>query len=245
MQFENDEVHIWLVEVDNLLEKFSTFHKYLSIDEKKRANRFCFEKDQKNYIISHGALRALISSYLEIHPKKLKFTHGKYGKPEVTDNLSGEKLYFNMSHSNGLALYVVARDREVGIDIEYIRDIPEMAQIVERFFSNTEKKVFYSLPESWKKQFFFQIWVRKESILKGIGAGLHQPLEKFDVLLETDEIPEPIADNLKKIPQWHIEDLNPSTAYAAAYAIKGLSRLRWYRYRNTETDNKRDHAEGH
>ena len=44
---------------------------------------------------------------------------------------------------------------EIGIDIETIREIPEMEQIVERLFSDTEKKVFYALPENKKKTFFF------------------------------------------------------------------------------------------
>lgn len=223
LQFENDEVHIWLVEVDNLLEKFGIFHKYLSIDEKKRANRFCFEKDQKNYIITHGALRALISSYLEIHPKKLKFTHGKYGKPEVADNLSGKKLYFNMSHSNGIALCVFARDRQVGIDIEYIRDIPEMEQIVERFFSKSEKYVFRSLPENRKKEAFFNCWTRKEASLKAIGDGLSYPLDMFDVSVDPGEPTEllRIRGDAREAGRWSIQDLKPGRGFAAAFAVTG------------------------
>lgn len=230
LQFESDEVHIWSVPLDELLSQVHILSKKLSMDEKKRADRFCFERDRNRYIIGRGILRTIISFYLDAEAGRLQLCYGRYGKPALSSNCNPKMLKFNMSHSNGLALYAFAHQREVGIDIEHIRDVPEMEQIAGLFFSDTEKKVFCSLPENKKKAIFFQIWTRKESYIKCIGTGLNESLDTFDVLSEADDIPGPIAGDLKKTSQWHIEDLNPSSAHAAAYAIRGHSRLCWYRY---------------
>ena len=92
-----------------------------------------------------------------------------------------------MSRSGGLALYGFTRDRSIGVDIELMRDIPEMNQIAERFFSISENAVFRSLPETMRTEAFFNCWTRKEGFIKAIGKGLSQPMDKFDVSLVPGE----------------------------------------------------------
>ena len=80
--------------------------------------------------------------YLGVEPGSLQFCYGGNGKPAVADEFGGRKLRFNLSNSMGLALYAFTREREIGVDIEYIRDISEMEDIAERYFSAEEKAVF-------------------------------------------------------------------------------------------------------
>ena len=228
------EVHIWHASIDEIACQLDIPSSKLSNEELQRANRFYFETDKKRYIIGRGILRSIIGHYLKVAAGELQFISGRYGKPALSSPYSHEKLKFSMSHSNGHALYAFVREREVGIDIEHIRDIPEMGEIVDLFFSDTEKKAFCSLPEGSRKQLFFQIWTRKEAILKGMGTGLNQPLEKVDVLLTTDEIIGHSTGERKKHQPWRIEDLNLSEAYAAAYAIRGSSRTYLFRYDNSK-----------
>ena len=55
-------------------------------------------------------------------------------------------LRFNVSHSQGLAAIAIARDREVGIDIEHFQTAFAWEEIAASFFSAQEVNVLYSLP---------------------------------------------------------------------------------------------------
>jgi 4'-phosphopantetheinyl transferase len=131
-------------------------------------------------------------------------------------------LHFNLSHSNGVALFAFARDYEIGVDIEKVRDIAEMEQIAIGFFSPKEYRFFRELPENMKKEAFFNCWTRKEAFIKAIGAGLSYPLNKFDVSLAPGQPARlmEIEGNSKAISRWCIQELKPTIGFVAAFAIE-------------------------
>jgi len=223
MKLLPDEIHVWCVSLDQSASDFQMLLQTLSPDERLRAERFHFEEDRNHFIISRGILRTILGRYLSVEPDKLQFCYGKHGKPALADMSGKGRICFNSSRSDGLALYAFARDREIGIDIEHICDIPEMDQIVERFFSITESKVFHSLPESRKKEAFFNCWTRKEAFIKASGDGLYQPLDKFDVLLKPNEPSklDGIRGDSKRAFRWSVQDLKPAAGFAAALAVEG------------------------
>ena len=92
-------------------------------------------------------------------------------------------LRFNLAHSHELALYAFTRGREIGVDIEYLRALPDADQIADRFFSARENATLQALPASQRRQAFFNCWTRKEAYIKAIGKGLSQPLDQFEVSL--------------------------------------------------------------
>jgi len=220
------DIHIWQAELDLPILGFQKLYQTLSIDERVRAERFHFEKDRKCFIARHGILRTILGCYLNVEPSRLQFCYGKYGKPELADTFGEGPILFNMSDSEGLALYAFTRSQEIGVDIEHIRDIPEMDQITERFFSERENAVFRSLPESKKKEAFFNCWVRKEAFIKAIGAGLHCPLDKFEVSLvpgDPANLPS-IQEDSRVAFRWSMQELKPRSGFAAAFAIEDRSR---------------------
>lgn len=99
-------------------------------------------------------------------------TVNEYGKP-VADN----GLHFNLSHSGDYVLFALS-DRQIGCDIEKSRNInPEkLGKIV---FCDNEMTEIENAPD--KKQCFFDLWTRKESLLKCIGKGFHQNSKSVDV----------------------------------------------------------------
>ena len=196
------------------------------MDERMRAERFHFEQDRRRFIMAHGILRMILSSYLSVEPNQLQFCYGHNGKPALT-NISGQEIIcFNSSRSNRLALYAFARGREIGVDIEDIRDIPEMDQIAERFFSLRENAVFRALPETKKKEGFFSCWTRKEAFIKAIGDGLSLPLDKFDVSFVPGEPARllRIEGDSKAASQWSIQEFKPASGFTAAFALQGVNR---------------------
>ncbi len=235
LELQTDEIHVWCVSLDQPVSRFQMLSTKLSMDEHTRAERFHFEKDRKHFVISKGILRTILGSYLRVEPEKLQFCYGKYGKPELAVISGKGRICFNSSRSEGLALYAFARDCEIGVDIEHIRDIPEMEHIVESFFSEREKVVFHALPETKKKEVFFNCWTRKEAFIKAIGDGLYCPLDKFDVSLSPGEPAKLLRINgdFNEASRWSIQDLKPASEFAASLAVeKGDWNLCFYQWQN-------------
>jgi 4'-phosphopantetheinyl transferase len=215
-------IHVWFASLEQPAARFQGL---LSIEERMRAERFRFDDSRRRFIIRRGMLRALLGRYLGAEPSRLQFWEGKNGKPALAEESGGGKIRFNSSHSEERAVYAFTRDCEVGVDIEHVRDIPDMEQIAERFFSAREKAAFRELPESEQKEAFFHCWTRKEAFIKAVGDGLSWSLDQFDV----SPVPgEPVRNLTVKEEsingsQWFVYDLEIDRGYQAALATEGQS----------------------
>jgi 4'-phosphopantetheinyl transferase len=187
-----------------------------------RAKRYIFEYDRKRFVVRRGILRALLGSYLGISPEQVRFTYGKNQKPELTGTSDADKIHFNISHSEGLAVFAFSNNSEIGVDIEYIRDVPEMDRIIDRLFSEREKSILDSLYGKEKNQAFFNCWTRKEAYIKALGEGLSYPLDSFDVSLVPDHPAKilGIKESEESASQWELVDLKITAGYTAVVAVK-------------------------
>lgn len=228
-----DEIHIWVVALDQQLSENIRFIQTLSTDERMRAGRFHFQEDRKRFIARHGILRKILGYYLGVKASEIRFYHGKNGKPAIIETTGRGTIQFNLSHSNGVAVFAFARNHEVGVDIEHIHDISEIEQIVERFFSLNEYEVLRSLPDSQKKEAFFNGWTCKEAFVKALGDGLSLPLDKFDVALVPGEPAEliRIESDSREALKWSIQKLKSASDYSGALAVKShlfeIKYLQW------------------
>lgn len=92
------------------------------------------------------------------------------GKPYFAAPGQYTGLFFNISHTEGMAAAAVA-DQPVGIDIEYLKR--RSVSHAERILSADEAEVYKQLEDpASKNRFFLESWVRKESYLKRLGIGL-------------------------------------------------------------------------
>ena len=142
----SNEVHVWRASLDEAPAQIDSFLHTLAADERTRAERFYFQTDRERFITAHGVLRAILGRYLNRAPKYLSFCYSSHGKPALVWKSGGDAIRFNMSHSQGVALYAVTRGREIGIDLEFIRCDLEVEQIAERFFSPCEIATLRALP---------------------------------------------------------------------------------------------------
>src|SRR5438094_471400 len=78
------------------------------------------------------------SSEVGIAPEKLAFVYGDHGKPALVEVPRPTDVQFNLAHSGDLAILAIARDRDLGADVERLRPVPEHARIAARFFSPVE-----------------------------------------------------------------------------------------------------------
>lgn len=220
-------IHIWHASLDVPVATFNSLSKTLSPDEQQRAERFYFERDRRYFIICRGILRSILGSYLGFEAGKLQFYYGENGKPALISQSCYETIRFNLSHSNGEALFAFTLNSEVGIDIEKIRFIPDMDQIAKRFFSGREYELFSSLPARNKKEAFFTCWTQKEAFLKATGDGLTRPLDSFMVAFATGEAAISLSIYGDKIdtPQWSFHRFTPKPGYIAAFVTEGSKRM--------------------
>jgi 4'-phosphopantetheinyl transferase len=227
------DVHLWRADLALAERSIQKLNQTLSIDERERAGRFHFEQDRRYFIVRRGILRTILGYYLNVEPGRLQFQYGKNGKPALADTFGNGTISFNISRSERLALFVFTRDREIGVDIEYMRDISEMEQIVERFFSVKENEVFRSLPKSQKREAFLNGWTCKEAFIKALGGGLSQSLDEFDVSLVPGEPARllRISGDPKEASRWSLRTLRPAPNYVGTFAVKShmfeTKRWRW------------------
>jgi len=221
LKLDDNEAHVWKASLDQPASIIQMLEQTLSMDEKKRAGCFYFEKDRRRFIVGRGLLRTILGGYLGIEPMRLEFCYGKNGKPKLADKFGEMSINFNLSHSGNLALYGFTRDGKIGVDIERIRKIPDMGKIAEQFFSVRENTVFHSLPTDKRQEAFYILWTLKEAFIKATGEGFAQPFHTFDVTLAPGEPAElmNLSNDLKEKSDWSLYTLSPNSGYVGAIAV--------------------------
>ena len=94
---------------------------WLSAEERTRCARLAFASDRRDFIAAHALLRHALSAHGHRDAREWLFIPDANGKPELA-SAPGERpqLAFNLSHTRGLVACVVARDVDVGIDVERV-----------------------------------------------------------------------------------------------------------------------------
>ena len=208
------EVHVWRLALDQPESVVAGFRATLEADEIERAGRFHFEKHRRHFVVGRGGLRYVLSRYLDVKPEEFRFSYGAFGKPAL------DQLRFNMSHSHDLALFAVAADRELGVDVERIRADFASEDIARRFFSRVEVAAFNALDKEQQVAAFFRCWTRKEAYIKAIGRGLSEPLDAFDVTLTPGEAAALLRAERGDASRWALFDIDAGGGYAAALAVE-------------------------
>ena len=184
----------------------------LSDDERSRADRYKREHLRRNFIAARGNLREILARNLNCEPQELNFGYSDRGKPFLKKPQNPDQLYFNLAHSQDLAIYALCGDREVGIDLEYINLQCDVERIAKRYFLPSEQKVISSFCDRQKYLAFYQIWTLKEAYGKATGQGIANILGTVDVasLLTTDT-------NLQ-VQHWALKLIDLEIAISSNYA---------------------------
>lgn len=215
-------VHVWKASVDELAIYHDRFLPLLDVGERDRHARFHFARDAGRFAVSHGLLRALLSRYIGEPPEALQFAEGPHGKPYLC-RPAALTVSFNMSHSDDVILVALARDCNVGVDVERWQEgleMEEMSRIAEFAFSSREQNRIRELPDRHRAQAFFSLWARKEAYIKSTGIGITQGLDHFDISCAPDEA-QLIADRRtsSNVHTWKLIDLELPVGYSGALAV--------------------------
>jgi 4'-phosphopantetheinyl transferase len=213
-----EEIHVWRAALTQTPQRLARLEALLSDDELQRAARFRFEDGRAHYVTARGILRALLGGYLGRDPRGLAFTYGPNGKPEL---MGHEAPRCNISHSHGTALFAMALNRRVGVDLERVRSNVEDMAIAERFFSPAEAAALRELGPTERLQAFFRCWTRKEAYIKAKGGSVAMLTNRFDVSVDESPALLTTRDDPADAARWTLRDIPMDSEYAAAVAGEG------------------------
>ncbi|MBD2411449.1 4'-phosphopantetheinyl transferase [Nostoc calcicola FACHB-389] len=208
-----DEIHLWRINLEQPEPQLQHLRTTLSSDEIARAERFYFQEHRQRFIAGRGILRSILGRYLGIKPSEVQFNYQQRGKPVLAETFAESGLEFNLSHSQELGLCAVNCQREIGVDLEYIRPVSDLEALAKRFFLTREYEMLRSLPSNQQQEVFFRYWTCKEAYLKATGDGISQ-LEEVEVFLTPTE-----PAKLQMSEDWSLFELVPANNYVAAVAV--------------------------
>lgn len=103
----------------------------------------------------------------------------------------------NISHSGRIAVCAAARDAEIGVDVEQIREVN-----ISEFSHYFSPEIFADILRSGDPlRVFFSMWTKAESVMKADGRGML--IKSTDIRLSEDQ--ETVKDDCKC---WFVSELD-------------------------------------
>lgn len=177
-----------------------------------RMRRFRLPADRARYLAAHALTRLVVGEAVGRPAGDLVLDRTcrcgeQHGKP----NLPGGPG-FSLTHAGDLVGVVVA-DGPVGLDVEQVRPLADLASMAGHVCSPAE-----TVPDA---DAFFTLWTRKEALLKATGDGLTSPMNA--ITLGPGGVVGWTGKGAPSEPVW-LRDLRPaSAAYKAAVAGLGAA----------------------
>jgi len=150
--------------------------KALPREERERIGLFHHAADRSRAIAAAILPRLVIYRLRGIPLAEVALPRTRAGKPWYPDDPG---FHFNLSHSGEYVALAIG-SHPVGVDCEQTRMNRDTDAIARRFFSAAEQQWLAGCHDSERARRFFELWSRKESLLKATGAGLSGSLASFD-----------------------------------------------------------------
>ena len=212
------EVHVWCADLAPIKEIDTPLLGVLDEEEKARASRFYEPRHRIEYAAAHAIARILIGKYLERAGESIGFVRAASGKPCLILEDGEPALRFNTSRTAGAALFALALQREVGVDIEKVTPRSNFRELCARTLSASENASLDRISgEQERIRAFHGLWARKEAVLKASGDGLRITPSLLDVMEPSVQLPG------KPGTEWRVADVGCDPAYAAAVAAEGAN----------------------
>lgn len=140
------------------------YEKLLDNERRERVKRYRLVGDKKRSILAGLMTRHFLGD--------TKILKNEYGKPFLSDG-----RFFNISHSGDYVLFALS-DSEIGCDIEQFHYV-NAVRTGRTVFTDDEMNLLLSGTD--RLGTFFNLWTKKESLLKCVGEGFHRSAKSVDV----------------------------------------------------------------
>lgn len=202
--------------------------------ERERHDRFRHQADRDLFLAGRILARTLVGRALGCDPAAWRWREGPHGRPEIDE--PGVSWRFNLSHSAGLIVCVLADRREVGVDVEDRQRAPVAPGFVRRYCSTAEADDVDAQPDATRYDRFLAYWTLKEAYLKALGLGISVHLADITFSLDgADRATVAFSGALAgSDPRWHLELAHPTPrhllAVAASTADGAAIRVTWEKH---------------
>lgn len=183
IEVEAGDVHVYAFALDLDEAELARASSVVTSEERARGDRLLSELHRRQFIGAHAGLRVILSRYCTGLPHELAIHRTAKGKPFLSEYPS---IRFNLTHSHGKSLVAVAKDREVGIDLEKIRPDVDVMSLARRFLSDRDVAFIKNGGPGQHHQRFLQAWVGREAVFKAAGTGMTLPLHCDHIELAGD-----------------------------------------------------------
>ena len=145
----------------------------LSAWEQRRLERIVHAATRQRRMVGRALLRSILGRYCGLAPAQLRFTYGMRGKPGLAaDNDCATRPYFNVSHSDEWMLCALCADRELGLDLEGMRPVSDIATLAGLACTPAEQRRLMALSDDRRPDALFSCWTRKEALIKLYGGAI-------------------------------------------------------------------------
>ncbi len=154
-------VRIFLAPISNVSLDYAQL---LDNRRREKVKRYRLDDDKKRCVLGGLLIRHFLGD--------VEILINEYGKPFLKDG-----RFFNISHSGDYVLFALS-ESEVGCDIEQLRYVNALRTGRAVF---TDEEMNLILSDKDRLGAFYNLWTKKESLLKCIGEGFHRSAKSVDV----------------------------------------------------------------
>jgi 4'-phosphopantetheinyl transferase len=223
MRIGDDEIHVWVVDIRATESQCAVLRRWLDVQENERASRIPNLETRRSFLVAHGVLRCLVARYGACEPGAIELATDAQGKPRL---VFPDGMQFNMSHSAEWAAFAFSSNCTVGVDLEKVRALRGLPDLIRRVLCAEEAEELMLLPECDRARGFFCCWTRKEAYSKAMGIGLLTGFDNFCVSADPHQPARMIhiGRDVAAAAGWTIDDLPMPPGYAGALAYPGSRR---------------------
>ena len=155
----------------------------LDRDDWAELSRIRHEPTRKRKIAVRTVLRFALSKAVggQVPSSAWRFARSPGGRPFVA--LRIPKVYFSVSHTDGLSVIAVSRICPVGIDTEVEQSRAD-TQFIQSFLSRRELVAIASIAPEERPAALMRFWTLKEAYAKLVGIGVSADFRSLEFALD-------------------------------------------------------------
>ena len=211
----SDKVAVFKFDIAGSLLHLPHLQTVLLADERERARRFRRTEDQNRYVMARGLVRILCGKYLNQSPAGVQFIRSGNQKPDLQPDCG---WHINVAHSGTYVAVAISRE-EVGIDTEKMDAAFSFEDVVLQSFSPVEQQ--YIVDGQGSQRRFYQLWTRKEALVKATGIGIDDNFVSVPCLPGAHRV---MGHLIGTHIDWNITGFEFATGYPAAVAHRFVNK---------------------
>jgi 4'-phosphopantetheinyl transferase len=179
--------------------------------EQQRASNIRLDRPRKAFVLGRLLLRSTVARVAGVPADDVGIELEPTGRPGLTGELS--RYFVSIAHG-GCHVLVGVATRQIGVDVEKLRQSAPSPQLMARVCSPDELHLLGGMTDADRAAAFMTVWARKEAYGKAIGRGLDFALRSVTVGLAGSIISGSAGD-------WRVADVDVDPGCAAAVVAEG------------------------